>query len=219
MQEGTELTKRPLNETTIIHLVRHGHVHNPDKILYGRLPRFRLSDKGRRQARAAGRFLSDQPVRGVFSSPMLRARQTAGEILTFFPDLTLRTSMWLNEVCTSYEGLPADQVDRRKGDIYTGSAACFEQPADIFERVKKFFTRMRTQFTGRHVVAVSHGDVITFSVLWAKRCELTPANKGRLHQAGYGASYPAHASITSLVFETPSEEERPVIYYHHPPDA
>ena len=30
--------------------MRHGEVHNPDKILYGRLPDFHLSEKGRAQA-------------------------------------------------------------------------------------------------------------------------------------------------------------------------
>jgi broad specificity phosphatase PhoE len=203
-------------KNTVIHLIRHGHVHNPQKILYGRLPRFRLSDKGRMQARAAGEHLAGRPVAAVFSSPLLRARQTAGEILTFFPQLKQQTSILLNEVCTAYEGLPADQVDRRQGDIYTGVAACFEQPSDIHARVAKFYRRMCTQHAGRHVVAVSHGDVITFSALWALGWEMTPENKLRLLKAGYGASYPAHASITSLTFQTDSPEQRPSLAYIQP---
>ncbi len=35
------------NPTTSITLVRHGHVHNPDGLIYGRLPGFRLSEAGR----------------------------------------------------------------------------------------------------------------------------------------------------------------------------
>jgi len=27
-----------MTEKTIVHVMRHGEVHNPDKILYGRLP-------------------------------------------------------------------------------------------------------------------------------------------------------------------------------------
>ena len=42
-----------MTEQTRVHVVRHGEVHNPDGILYGRLPGFRLSDTGR--AQAAGR--------------------------------------------------------------------------------------------------------------------------------------------------------------------
>ena len=33
-------------EQTRVHLIRHGEVYNPDGVLYGRLPGFRLSDKG-----------------------------------------------------------------------------------------------------------------------------------------------------------------------------
>jgi broad specificity phosphatase PhoE len=202
---------------TVIHMVRHGHVHNPERIFYGRLPRFRLSDSGREQARKAGRHLAARPVQAVFSSPMLRARQTAGEILKFFPTLKLRRSTLLNEVCTVFEGLPSEQVDRRNGgDIYTGADACFEQPVDVFERVVKFCLRMRSRFVGHHIVAVTHGDVITFAALWAMGWEVAPRNKTRLRQAGYPASYPAHASITSFVFQTASSNERPALDYREP---
>ena len=33
-----------MSERTLVHLVRHGEVHNPDKVLYGRLDGFHLSD-------------------------------------------------------------------------------------------------------------------------------------------------------------------------------
>lgn len=201
---------------TVIHLVRHGKVHNPRKIFYGRLPRFRLSQDGREQARAAGRYLAGMPVQAVFSSPMLRARQTAREILTFFPTLKLHRSILLNEVCTVYEGLPSDQVDRRnEGDIYTGAAECYEQPVDVFERVARFLGRAQSRFAGRHVAAVTHGDVITFTVLWALGREVAPRNKSRLRQAGYAADYPAHASITSLIFQAGCNA-RPDIAYAEP---
>jgi len=199
-----------------IHLVRHGEVHNPRKILYGRLPRFRLSAKGRRQARETGKYFSHLPVQAVFSSPLLRARQTASEIVVFHPGLKMHISSRLNEVCTAFEGVPGEQVDRKNGDIYTGVGACFEQPEDIFSRVKTFLRQVRKTFTGKHVVAVSHGDVITFTVLWAKGWELIPKNKSRLRQVGYPAGYPAHASVTTLIFNTTSEDERPFIEYVQP---
>jgi broad specificity phosphatase PhoE len=41
-----------------VHLLRHGEVHNPDGVLYGRLPGFRLSDLGERQAQAAAEWLA-----------------------------------------------------------------------------------------------------------------------------------------------------------------
>ena len=35
-----------MSDTTVVHLLRHGEVHNPGKVLYGRLPGYRLSDHG-----------------------------------------------------------------------------------------------------------------------------------------------------------------------------
>ena len=40
-----------------VHLVRHGQVHNPDKVLYGRLPQFRLSEAGEQMAQAVADYL------------------------------------------------------------------------------------------------------------------------------------------------------------------
>ena len=42
---------------TTVHVLRHGEVHNPDKILYGRLPGFRLSELGVQMAKAAATAL------------------------------------------------------------------------------------------------------------------------------------------------------------------
>ena len=69
-----------MTSRTIVHLVRHGEVHNPEKILYGRLPGYRLSELGMSMAERAGEFLSDRDIALVRSSPLLRARQTAEPI-------------------------------------------------------------------------------------------------------------------------------------------
>lgn len=201
---------------TVIHLVRHGEVHNPQKVLYGRLPRFRLSDNGRRQARETGRYLSTLPIRAVYSSPLLRARQTADELLAFQPNLRRRISGNLNEVHTAYEGVPGDQVDRKRGDIYTGAGNGYEQPSDVFARAEKFFRQMLKRYEGEQVAAVTHGDVVTFTVLWALGEELIPRNKTRLKPAGYSVGYPAHASVTSLIFGAPATDERPIVTYRQP---
>jgi broad specificity phosphatase PhoE len=62
---------------TIVHVLRHGEVHNPDKILYGRLPGFRLSELGVQMAKAAAEALADHDVTHVVASPLERAQQTA----------------------------------------------------------------------------------------------------------------------------------------------
>jgi broad specificity phosphatase PhoE len=63
-----------------VHLLRHGEVYNPQHVLYGRLPGFRLSDLGERQAQVAAEWLSRFDVGYLVSSPLERARQTAGPI-------------------------------------------------------------------------------------------------------------------------------------------
>jgi broad specificity phosphatase PhoE len=60
-----------------VHLLRHGEVHNPDRVLYGRLPGFRLSDLGVRQAQAAADWLAQRDIGYLVSSPLERAQQTA----------------------------------------------------------------------------------------------------------------------------------------------
>ncbi len=47
---------------TVVHVLRHGEVHNPDKILYGRLPGFKLSELGRQMAKAAAEALADNDI-------------------------------------------------------------------------------------------------------------------------------------------------------------
>jgi broad specificity phosphatase PhoE len=187
---------------TFIHLIRHGEVHNPHELLYGRLSRFRLTARGRRQARAAGAFLKDREVRALYTSPLLRARQTAAEISRVHGNLRPSVSSLINEALTPFQGLPAVQVHSRRGDFYShDQPGTFEKPADILARVQRFIQRCRVRHAGGEVAAVTHGDVVVFTVLWALGEELTPRNKNRLKRIGYGTGYPAHGSITSLIFE------------------
>jgi broad specificity phosphatase PhoE len=62
---------------TTVHLLRHGEVENPEKILYGRLPGYQLSALGRKMAERVAEHLSTRDVTAVISSPLERARQTA----------------------------------------------------------------------------------------------------------------------------------------------
>jgi broad specificity phosphatase PhoE len=65
---------------TVVHLLRHGEVHNPDGVLYGRLPGFFLSELGRHQARTVATHLADHDIVQVVASPLQRAQETATPI-------------------------------------------------------------------------------------------------------------------------------------------
>lgn len=199
-----------------IRLIRHGEVHNPRGVLYGRLPRFGLSRKGVEQARSAGRYLRDRPITALFTSPLLRARQTAAEIVPNLNGMKMHTCSMLNEVCSPFEGMPGIEVDALEGDVYSGADACYEQPQDVLQRLQKFIWRERRRFSHHEIAAVTHGDVITFAALWAFGREPTPANKNRLLQSGLPEPYPAHASITTLSYETDRKDERPRVEYWRP---
>ena len=53
-------------ETTVVHLMRHGEVHNPEGVLYGRLPDYHLSDLGRKMAERVADHLTGNLV---FAAP------------------------------------------------------------------------------------------------------------------------------------------------------
>ncbi len=64
-------------EMTKIHLVRHGEVHNPEGVLYGRKDGFHLSELGHRMAAKVGEFFEGHDIRAIYASPLERAQETA----------------------------------------------------------------------------------------------------------------------------------------------
>lgn len=66
--------------------MRHGEVHNPRRVLYGRLPDFRLSEAGRAMARSAAAYVRglDRPVTGLYASPLQRTRESAAAFTELF---------------------------------------------------------------------------------------------------------------------------------------
>jgi broad specificity phosphatase PhoE len=60
-----------------VHVLRHGQVHNPDNILYGRQPGWRLSDLGQEMASTVAEWSKQFEVGAVYSSPLQRAQETA----------------------------------------------------------------------------------------------------------------------------------------------
>lgn len=88
---------------TVVHLLRHGEVHNPTGVLYGRLNGFRLSELGRRQALTVAEHLRDHDITHVVASPLERAQETAGPI-TDSHRLELATDPRLIEAENYFEG-------------------------------------------------------------------------------------------------------------------
>jgi broad specificity phosphatase PhoE len=86
-----------------VHLLRHGEVHNPDRILYGRLPGYRLSELGIAQAKLAAEYLATRPIGYLVSSPLERAQQTAQPLADAL-GLSIATDARLIEAANRLEG-------------------------------------------------------------------------------------------------------------------
>ena len=90
---------------TAVHLLRHGEVHNPAGVLYGRLPGYRLSELGEQMARRVADSLVEQgrDVVEVTASPLERAQQTAQPVAAAF-GLAVRTDDRLIEAENHFQG-------------------------------------------------------------------------------------------------------------------
>lgn len=90
---------------SLVHLVRHGEVHNPDGVLYGRLPGYRLSELGQRMAAAAAASVKAEgrPVTRLVASPLQRAQESAQPFSELF-ELPVETDERLIEPTNRFEG-------------------------------------------------------------------------------------------------------------------
>ena len=151
---------------TTVWLARHGEVHNPGGVLYGRLPRMRLSPAGERQARALADFLAPRRLAAIYSSPMLRARKTAAFILDRQPSLDrVRIDRDLQEVHTSWQGEPLAALERINWDFYTHPRGAHDESIEtIHARMQRWVRRVLRRHAGAEVVGVSHGDPILILV-------------------------------------------------------
>ncbi len=207
----------PGEETTTIYLVRHGHIVNPEDVFHGRLPGFPLSDKGREQAQAAAQYLSDRPIVAIYSSPMLRTRQTAAIIQEALdPRPPLEIEPLLHEVYSPYDGWSHEEMEARKWDFYSDVADEYEQPADILQRIRAFFWKMRQEHSGQHTVGVTHADPLAFIWMWASAQPLTVEGRYGLGAVGVTDHYPATASISTFTFRSQDPDEVPQVSYHRP---
>ena len=93
----------PSPTRTVVHVLRHGEVHNPGAILYGRIPGFQLSQNGRDQADIVAKSLADADLTAVLASPLQRAQETAAPVAAQH-GLEIITDDRLIEADNSFEG-------------------------------------------------------------------------------------------------------------------
>lgn len=146
---------------TTVHLLRHGEVFNPDRILYGRLPGFRLSDDGAQMAVDAAEALRGRDVREVVSSPLQRAQETAKPIADVF-GLPITTDDRLIEAANVFEGAKALEDGAWKSrenwkHLRNPLEPSWGEPyAELAARMLAAVEDVRDRVVGHEAVCVSH---------------------------------------------------------------
>ena len=151
-----------MGEKTIVHVMRHGEVHNPQKILYGRLTGYNLSDRGRCQADAVAAWLAKNDIVYVVASPLERAQQTATPIAVAHQlavatddDLIESTNVFQGKRVSPGDGALRDPRNwRHLRDPLTPSWG--EPYRQVAERMMAAVHRARAQARGHEAVCVSH---------------------------------------------------------------
>jgi broad specificity phosphatase PhoE len=183
---------------TTVHLLRHGEVHNPDKLLYGRLPGYRLSELGHEMAQRAAEALSSRDVTAVIASPLERAQQTAAPIAGVL-GLTIGTDENLIEAENVFEGQRVsvgDGVLRQPSawrHLYNPFKPSWGEPyAVIAARMRQAVADARDSARGHEAVLVSHQLPI-----WISRLDF----EGKRFPHDPRKRQCSLASLTSLTFD------------------
>lgn len=169
-----------------IHLIRHGEVHNPDQVLYGRLPHFRLTSRGHEMAEMAARELKDQKrrVSRLISSPLLRTRESAEHIQDLF-DVQATIDQRLIEPYNIFEGrrLSASHIALRPHLIYhlrNPKQPSWGEPYEqILERMLAVIHEANESVVDGDVVLVTHQLPIVMVQRYLSGFELPHSPKSR----------------------------------------
>ncbi|MBK4142183.1 histidine phosphatase family protein [Corynebacterium macginleyi] len=195
---------------TIVHLVRHGEVYNPDKILYGRTPGYHLSSRGHSMAARTAESFRDHDVTYLAASPLQRTQETARPIAQV-TGLNVDVDKALIESGNQFEGLHikglrsalwnprhwpnlVNPLEPSWGEAYEG----------IAERMLGAVDRARTAAEGHEAVLVSH----QLPIVMVQRTVLGQ----RLPHAPWNREC-ALASVTSLLF---ADNQITDIFYSSP---
>jgi broad specificity phosphatase PhoE len=147
-------------------LMRHADVENPEGVIYGHLPGFRLSELGRAQAAAVGQSLRDRGIRRIVHSPLDRAQETAEIVnaqlpspVPLIPENELREA----EFGRYLQGVKRWQVPMRRPRFFVhklrrGAVAGDESIETLGRRVLGVVDRVAREHPGEVSLLVSHAD-------------------------------------------------------------
>jgi broad specificity phosphatase PhoE len=183
---------------TVVHVLRHGEVHNPGKVLYGRLPGFRLSVDGEAMAEKAAAWFAGRDVTRLVSSPLERAQQTAAPLAETL-GLPVTIDDRLIEAGNAFEGLKVGVGDGALRDprhwwkLRNPFRPSWGEPyVEIAARMLAAVEAARDAASGHEAVLVSHQLPI-----WTLRLHV----EGRRYVHDPRHRQCGLASVTSLVYD------------------
>ena len=146
----------------VIHFIRHGEVHNPEKILYGLQPGWRLSERGIQMAQVVAQWSKNLNLGAIHSSPLQRAQETVAPIIDNHK-LQLTTDKNLIEASNIFEGkkfeLGSGVLKHPKSwrYLYNPWRPSWGEPYDqIINRMLKALFTARDAAGGKDAICVSH---------------------------------------------------------------
>ena len=145
-----------------VHVVRHGEVHNPESILYGRQPGWRLSERGIAMAKAVADWSKELSLGAIHASPLERAQQTALPI-SLAHGLEIKSDDRLIEAANIFEGKPfgvGDGVLRQPSawrHLWNPWRPSWGEPyQDQIARMRAAIDDARRAANGKDALVVSH---------------------------------------------------------------
>jgi len=149
-----------------VYLVRHGRVHNPDGVVYGRLPGFDLSSAGRLEVLAAAERLRGSALCAIWTSPLQRATSTA-ELIRDGRDLPIRLDSRLTEVGTAQQGRRHQSGPPNDGRIRLGPERPFPDALELVVEIRaRMLATIRDAFAapGTGLALVGHQVPIAIAI-------------------------------------------------------
>lgn len=163
-----------MSQNTIVHLLRHGEVHNPTGVLYGRMPDFHLSERGRAMAQRVADTIGDRDITHLRVSPMERVQETAAPLAAVL-DLEPVMDARVIESSNVFEGqrFSARENALRKPSswkhLWNPLRPSWGEPyKEIAARMRAAVLDARREAAGHEAVVVSHQLPIWISRLSAE---------------------------------------------------
>jgi alpha-ribazole phosphatase len=183
------------------YLVRHAQYANPRKILVGRLPVV-LSDEGVKEAEKLADFFADKKITQIYSSPVVRCKQTSEIIAN--REIPLTCDIRIAETLSAYQGYWeydwAHFYERTKN---LGG----EMPQDVQNRTIKFWEDIKDEKKDS-VIICSHGDPLY--LLYAHLAKIATPNIKEIYEIR-DDKYQPKASVRKVTYDKGEVAVGPII--------